>query len=133
VHALCTGVNPRNQRHFEAKGAGHYGIFSGRRWRDMVYPQVQSFIAAHTPAPKVSVTVAAPKAVAVAKRVATAPVKRATPKAAPVKAPVVAKTTRAASALAPVVGRKAVRTVAPVAAAVAPAAKKKAAAKRAAR
>ena len=117
VHALCTGVDPRNKHHFEAKGAGHYGIFSGRRWRDMVYPQVQSFIAANTPQRKTALEATAPKAVAVAKRVATAPVKRATPKAAPVKAPVVAKTTRAAQA----------------AAAPAPAAKKKAAAKRAAR
>ena len=137
VHALCTGVNPRNQRHFEAKGAGHYGIFSGRRWRDMVYPQVQSFIAAHTPQPKAPVAVAVPKALAAAKpatkRVAAAPVKRATPKAAPVKAPVVTKTTRAAKAAAPAAGRKAVRAVAPVAAPVGPAAKKKAAAKRAAR
>nr|MBP8909688.1 hypothetical protein [Pseudoxanthomonas sp.] len=28
-------------------GAGHYGIFSGRRWRTQVYPQVKAFIAAH--------------------------------------------------------------------------------------
>ena len=27
----------------EAKGAGHYGIFSGRRWRDIVYPKVRAF------------------------------------------------------------------------------------------
>ena len=139
VHALCTGVNPRNQRHFEAKGAGHYGIFSGRRWRDMVYPQVQSFIAANTPQPKAPVTVAVPKAVAVAKpatkRFAAAPVKRATPKAAIVKASVVAKTPRAAKAAvtAPAASRKAVRAVATRAAPVTPAAKKKAAAKRAAR
>ncbi len=26
------------------EGAGHYGIFSGRRWRDIVYPQVRDFI-----------------------------------------------------------------------------------------
>jgi poly(3-hydroxybutyrate) depolymerase len=26
------------------KGAGHYGIFSGRRWRESVYPQVRDFI-----------------------------------------------------------------------------------------
>ncbi len=29
------------------EGAGHYGIFSGRRWRDIVYPQVRAFIAAN--------------------------------------------------------------------------------------
>jgi poly(3-hydroxybutyrate) depolymerase len=47
VHGICTGVPAANQRHFEAKGAGHYGIFSGRRWRDHVYPEVKAFIAAH--------------------------------------------------------------------------------------
>jgi len=26
------------------KGAGHYGIFSGRRWRESVYPEVRAFI-----------------------------------------------------------------------------------------
>ncbi len=44
VHALCSGVDVSRQRHLEAKGAGHYGIFSGKRWRDMVYPQVKQFI-----------------------------------------------------------------------------------------
>jgi len=43
---LCSGIDPANKQHFEAKGAGHYGIFSGRRWRDMVYPQVRAFILA---------------------------------------------------------------------------------------
>ena len=28
-------------------GAGHYGIFSGRRWRETVYPQVRDFIRRH--------------------------------------------------------------------------------------
>jgi poly(3-hydroxybutyrate) depolymerase len=26
------------------QGAGHYGIFSGRRWRETVYPQIRDFI-----------------------------------------------------------------------------------------
>ncbi|MBK7004536.1 MAG: polyhydroxyalkanoate depolymerase [Burkholderiales bacterium] len=47
VHGICTGVPKTHQRHFEAKGAGHYGIFSGRRWREHVYPQVKAFILAH--------------------------------------------------------------------------------------
>jgi len=29
------------------EGAGHYGIFSGRRWRETVYPKVRDFFAAH--------------------------------------------------------------------------------------
>ncbi len=44
VHDICTGVPKARQKHFEALGAGHYGIFSGRRWRDLVYPQVKAFI-----------------------------------------------------------------------------------------
>jgi len=42
VHDICSGVPKSLQKHYEAKGAGHYGIFSGRRWREMVYPQVQA-------------------------------------------------------------------------------------------
>jgi poly(3-hydroxybutyrate) depolymerase len=47
AHDLCTGMPKTHQMHYEAKGAGHYGIFSGRRWREMVYPVVKSFILAH--------------------------------------------------------------------------------------
>ncbi len=41
---MCSGVSANKKKHFEVKGAGHYGIFSGRRWRDMVYPAVKAFI-----------------------------------------------------------------------------------------
>ncbi len=41
---MCTGVPASHKKHFEAKGAGHYGIFSGRRWRELVYPAVKAFI-----------------------------------------------------------------------------------------
>ncbi len=47
AHDLCTGIVSDEQRHFEVKGAGHYGIFSGRRWREHVYPVIQAFIAEH--------------------------------------------------------------------------------------
>jgi hypothetical protein len=47
AHGLCSGIPQKHQMHYEAKGAGHYGIFSGRRWREMVYPVVKSFILAH--------------------------------------------------------------------------------------
>jgi len=46
AHDLCTGIAQDHRHHLEVKGAGHYGIFSGRRWRDIVYPQVKAFIAA---------------------------------------------------------------------------------------
>jgi poly(3-hydroxybutyrate) depolymerase len=47
AHDLCTGVPPNRQFHYDAVGAGHYGIFSGRRWREKVYPRVRDFIAAY--------------------------------------------------------------------------------------
>jgi poly(3-hydroxybutyrate) depolymerase len=37
------------------KGAGHYGIFSGRRWRDSVYPQVRDFIRQFNDGPRLAV------------------------------------------------------------------------------
>jgi poly(3-hydroxybutyrate) depolymerase len=47
AHDLCTGIPKSRQKHLEVKGAGHYGIFSGRRWREIVYPQVRDFIREH--------------------------------------------------------------------------------------
>ena len=47
AHKLCTSVAERDRQHLTVEGAGHYGIFSGRRWREQVYPQVREFIAAH--------------------------------------------------------------------------------------
>lgn len=47
AHDLCTGVPSQRQFHFDVPGAGHYGIFSGRRWREVVYPKVKEFIARH--------------------------------------------------------------------------------------
>ena len=45
AHGLCTQI-PKNRRfHYDVEGAGHYGIFSGRRWREVVYPRVRDFIA----------------------------------------------------------------------------------------
>ncbi len=47
AHDLCTGIPKSRQFHYDVVGAGHYGIFSGRRWRELVYPQVRDFIAAN--------------------------------------------------------------------------------------
>jgi poly(3-hydroxybutyrate) depolymerase len=61
AHGLCTGIDKKRMFHYDAKGAGHYGIFSGRRWREQIYPQVRDFIAGHQKA--VTVRGAASKAV----------------------------------------------------------------------
>ena len=82
AHKLCSGIVRQEHHHLEAKGAGHYGIFSGRRWRDVVYPHVKSFILEHNKGQGTAKAVAAkPKAKVVAKK--AAPVAK---KAAPVKA-----------------------------------------------
>jgi poly(3-hydroxybutyrate) depolymerase len=47
AHDLCTGIAAHDRRHFTAEKCGHYGIFSGKRWRSVVYPQIRSFIQAH--------------------------------------------------------------------------------------
>jgi poly(3-hydroxybutyrate) depolymerase len=52
AHTLCTSVPASRQFHYDVVGAGHYGIFSGRRWREKVCPRVTEFIASHqAPAP----------------------------------------------------------------------------------
>ncbi|MBB1059789.1 polyhydroxyalkanoate depolymerase [Marilutibacter spongiae] len=48
AHDLCTGIAKDDTHHIEVKGAGHYGIFSGRRWRTQVYPKVRDFIARYS-------------------------------------------------------------------------------------
>ncbi|MDO4592460.1 MAG: polyhydroxyalkanoate depolymerase [Comamonadaceae bacterium] len=50
AHDLCVQIPEHKRQHYEVMGAGHYGIFSGRRWREFVYPKVREFIRAHHPA-----------------------------------------------------------------------------------
>lgn len=44
AHDLCKGIPKARKKHLTAEGAGHYGIFSGRRWRERIAPQIKSFI-----------------------------------------------------------------------------------------
>ncbi|TMG79013.1 MAG: polyhydroxyalkanoate depolymerase, partial [Betaproteobacteria bacterium] len=44
AHALCLNIPRARRAHFVAPGVGHYGIFSGRRWREVVFPRVRDFI-----------------------------------------------------------------------------------------
>jgi len=47
AHDLCSGIPPENHKKYVAQAAGHYGIFSGRKWREIIYPEVRAFIRAH--------------------------------------------------------------------------------------
>jgi poly(3-hydroxybutyrate) depolymerase len=47
AHDLCRGIPDARKHHLVVEGAGHYGIFSGRRWRESVYQRVREFIASN--------------------------------------------------------------------------------------
>jgi len=44
AHALCTAIPEARRRQYVQPGAGHYGVFSGRRWREQIAPRVAEFI-----------------------------------------------------------------------------------------
>jgi len=44
---LCKSIPKTKREHVFAAGVGHYGIFNGRRWRDVIAPRVAAFIAKH--------------------------------------------------------------------------------------
>src|SRR6185295_5434774 len=47
AHDLCKGLKPYMKRHHMQAGAGHYGVFSGKRWETQVYPIVRNMILAN--------------------------------------------------------------------------------------
>ncbi len=47
---LATRLPPEHKKYFLAPGVGHYGIFNGRKWRDMIAPVLEDWIARHEPA-----------------------------------------------------------------------------------
>jgi len=47
AHDLCRGIPAEKKQHLTAIGVGHYGIFSGRRWRENIAPRITDFIRAH--------------------------------------------------------------------------------------
>jgi poly(3-hydroxybutyrate) depolymerase len=45
---LCTGIRPHMKTHHIQTGVGHYGVFSGRKWNQLIYPRVREMIHAST-------------------------------------------------------------------------------------
>ncbi len=41
---LCSNVPEDRKEHYTAPNCGHYGIFSGRRWRQTICPKIADFI-----------------------------------------------------------------------------------------
>jgi poly(3-hydroxybutyrate) depolymerase len=44
AHILCRNVPAEKRKHLLAPGVGHYGIFSGRKFREVIYPQIKGFV-----------------------------------------------------------------------------------------
>jgi poly(3-hydroxybutyrate) depolymerase len=47
AHDLCSNIPANMKQDFVAPKCGHYGIFSGRRWREVICPKIGEFIKAH--------------------------------------------------------------------------------------
>lgn len=47
AHTLCSNLPAARGQHRTAPGVGHYGIFSGRKYREMIYPKIRDFIKKH--------------------------------------------------------------------------------------
>ena len=41
---LCSSIRPYLKTHHVQVGVGHYGVFSGRKWREQIYPRVREVI-----------------------------------------------------------------------------------------
>lgn len=47
AHGMCPNIPDAMKELYVQKGAGHYGVFNGRRFRDEIYPRIRDFIARH--------------------------------------------------------------------------------------
>ncbi len=47
AHAMCPNLPAKMKELYVQDGAGHYGVFNGRRFRDFIYPRIRDFIAKH--------------------------------------------------------------------------------------
>jgi poly(3-hydroxybutyrate) depolymerase len=41
---LCSSIPPYMRTHYIQTGVGHYGVFSGRKWSQQIYPRVREMI-----------------------------------------------------------------------------------------
>jgi poly(3-hydroxybutyrate) depolymerase len=41
---LCSSIRPYLKNHYVQTGVGHYGVFSGRKWNQQIYPRVRDAI-----------------------------------------------------------------------------------------
>jgi polyhydroxyalkanoate depolymerase len=46
AHDLCANIYANRKRHHLQPGVGHYGVFSGKKWSNQIYPLVRNLILA---------------------------------------------------------------------------------------
>jgi poly(3-hydroxybutyrate) depolymerase len=44
AHNLCSKLRPYLKRHHMQAGVGHYGVFSGKRWENQIYPILKNVV-----------------------------------------------------------------------------------------
>jgi poly(3-hydroxybutyrate) depolymerase len=44
AHDMCTSIRPYMKNHHIQTGVGHYGVFSGKKWNQQIYPRVRDSI-----------------------------------------------------------------------------------------
>jgi poly(3-hydroxybutyrate) depolymerase len=45
---LCTNLSKKKKKHYEQAGVGHYGIFNGRKYREIIAPLIKDFMQQHS-------------------------------------------------------------------------------------
>ena len=44
AHDICSSIRPYMKNHHIQTGVGHYGVFSGKKWNQQIYPRVRDSI-----------------------------------------------------------------------------------------
>ena len=47
AHKMCRNIPEHMREHHVQEGVGHYGIFNGRKWREVIMPKVRAFVRAY--------------------------------------------------------------------------------------
>jgi len=47
AHDICSNIPESMRQDYIQPGVGHYGVFSGRRFKTEIYPRMREFMRAH--------------------------------------------------------------------------------------
>lgn len=72
AHRLCSALPKAKKFHHMQEKVGHYGIFNGRKWRELIMPRVRHFMRSQEK-PTAGISPISAKDLAIAPDIATAP------------------------------------------------------------